>query len=222
MRPLLPHLGRSLCTVLGTQLQPLSSCAAPPVETNLGLAWPLHPVFFAWGARGVSRWGGTPRACRWRLWGQLEPGVWRAAARLQTFSFCKSRARGSPLSAAARCSLLPRAGELLYPTLAASFWEARTACGDAAVLATSCALYQDRVSPPQLWKPLVSVYATCNRRWPFFGGREGIPRSRHPLPRDSHTQGCLGRLGGGGEGVSFLQIVFVSSSCSENHVTSAG
>lgn len=181
LRPLPSHRWRSLCTGLGTQPQSLWSCAEPLAEMNLGLACEPPPFFFARGTRGVRLWGGTPRSCRWRLQGQLEPGVWRATARLQTFSFCKSRAKGSPLSAAARCSLLPRAGELLQPTLAASSREAESSCGDAAVLATLCAQYEERARPPQLWKPLVAVYETCNRRWPFS---LGIPRSRHPLPRD--------------------------------------
>lgn len=43
----------------------------------------------AWGCCGA----GLPRAWRWWRQGQLGQGVWKAAARLQTFCFRTSRAR---------------------------------------------------------------------------------------------------------------------------------
>lgn len=171
-------------------------------ESRACLCSPPPFFFLARGARGVRLWGRTPRACRWRLRGQLEPGVWRAAARLQTFSFCKSRAQGSPLSAVARCSLLPRAGELLQPTLAASSWGSRDL-----VRGRSCSLpprahsMRDEPARPSFGTPGSQCMRLVIAGGRFFGG---IPRSRHPLPRDSHPLAAWG--GVGEEGVNFLQI----------------
>lgn len=154
-------------------------------------------------------WGGTPRSCRWRLQGQLEPGVWRAAARLQTFSFCKSRAKGSPLSAAARCSLLPRAGELLQPTLAASSWEAGSSCGGRSCSTPPCAhSMRNKPGHPSFGNP----WSQCMRL--VIAGGRFLWESRD-LDTPSHVIAIFWPhwVGWGGEGVNLVQIPFVSSSC---------
>lgn len=106
----------------GDQPAAVSARAVTLGHESEAAASPGHPRYaFARGARGARLWGRTPRTWRWQLQGQLGLGVWKAAARLQTFCFCKSRAGGSPLSTAVLLAFfLPRASERLEAALAAS------------------------------------------------------------------------------------------------------
>lgn len=93
------HRGHSLCLGAEDRRAAASARGATRGRESEAAASP-GPLVMLRRERAVRLWGPTLRTWRWRLLGQLRQGVWKAAARSQTFSFYKSRARDSPLSAA--------------------------------------------------------------------------------------------------------------------------
>lgn len=98
LRQLLSKPRRSLCPGARDDPLPPLACGATQ-DPSRRLRRPRHPGY-AFCTGSARRAVLEPGNLEVRLQGQLGQGMWKAAARLQTFCFCKSSAGDSPLSAA--------------------------------------------------------------------------------------------------------------------------